>query len=397
MNILMVSDVYFPRVNGVSTSIRTFRDELRAAGEQVTLIAPGYGSEAREPGVIRVPAHTVPLDPEDRLMQRSVALRLTDRLRDEAYDLVHIQTPFAAHYVGIELARRLQLPCVATYHTFFEEYLFHYVRFLPRSWLRALARNYSRDQCNALDAVIVPSTAMHDVLLRYGVHTPMHVLPTGIPLRRFRGGDGLAFRAWHGIAPHRPLALYVGRVAGEKNIGFLLHAVRRALQDVPELLLVVSGDGPALGSLQRNAFQLGVQDSVLFIGYLDRDMELPHCYAAADAFVFASQTETQGLVLLEAMAAGVPVVALSVMGTRDILRAGRGALVAPDDPAEFAAQLAALLRDALLRERLAVEARAYAEEWEDRKLAFRLRSLYADVIATAACPTSGTTHAGARI
>ncbi len=393
----MVSDVYFPRVNGVSTSIKTFRDELRAAGECVTLIAPSYGADVPEPNVIRIPARTVPLDPEDRLMQRPVALRLTDRLREESYDLIHIQTPFAAHYVGIELARRLQLPCIATYHTFFEEYLFHYIRFLPRSWLRTLARSFSRDQCNALDAVIVPSCAMHEVLLRYGVRTPMHILPTGIPLHRFRGGDGLAFRAWHGIAPHRPVALYVGRVAGEKNIGFLLHALRRALRDVPELLLVVSGDGPALGSLQRSAFALGIQHNVMFIGYLDRDTELPHCYAAADAFVFASQTETQGLVLLEAMAAGVPVVALSVMGTRDILGAGRGALIARDGPDDFADQLTGLLRDTQLRARLAQDARAHAEEWEDQRLALRLRALYADVIATTTCPSTRATHAVARV
>lgn len=393
----MVSDVYFPRVNGVSTSIKTFRDELRAAGECVTLIAPSYGADVPEPDVVRIPARTVPLDPEDRLMQRSVALGLTDRLRAESYDLVHIQTPFAAHYVGIELARRLDLPCIATYHTFFEEYLFHYIRFLPRNWLRTLARSLSRDQCNALDAVIIPSAAMHDVLLRYGVSTPMHVLPTGIPLHRFRDGDGLSFRAWHGIAPHRPLALYVGRVAGEKNIGFLLHTLRRALRDVPDLLLVVSGDGPALRSLQRSAYRLAIEDSVLFLGYLNRDTELPHCYAAADAFVFASQTETQGLVLLEAMAAGVPLVALSAMGTRDILGTGRGALVARDDPDEFAGQLTRLLRDKQLRARLAQDARAYVEEWEDRKLALRLRALYADVIAMAARPTRHAVHAAARV
>ena len=185
-------------------------------------------------------------------------------------DLIHVQTPFVAHYAGLKAARSLGLPVVATYHTLFEEYLQHYARLLPAGWLRGQARAFSRRQCNALDAVVVPSTAMRERLESYGVTTPLHVLPTGIPTSRFAGGDGAAFRARHGIPPGQPVALFVGRVAHEKNIGFLLEAMVHTRRQCPDALLVVAGEGPARADLQARVDQLGLTDAVRFIGYLDR-------------------------------------------------------------------------------------------------------------------------------
>lgn len=381
MNILMVSDVYFPRINGVSTSIETFRRELEAAGDSVTLIAPRYGNDAPDEGVIRVAARVVPFDPEDRMMSHDAVLRLADRLRGGAYDVVHIHTPFVAHYAGLRLARALGVPCVVTYHTFFEEYLFHYVPMMPRSWLRAGARVFSRRQCNDVDAVIVPSTAMRDVLQTYGVTTRMQVLPTGIPRERFQPVSGARFRARYGIAAQRPTALFVGRVAFEKNIDFLLRAVDCARRRMPELLLLIAGEGPALKALKDTVKHRKLNDNVMFVGYLDRSSELPECYCAADVFAFASLTETQGLVLLEAMTLGLPVVAIAAMGTRDILAEGKGALVASASEQDFAAKLMRVLEDAPLRAALARQATEFAATWDAAGIAQRLRGFYADMVS----------------
>ncbi|MFN4340938.1 MAG: glycosyltransferase [Azonexus sp.] len=375
MRVLMVSDVYFPRVNGVSTSIETFRRTLDGLGIEVRLVVPRYGDEAEESGVVRVAGRAVPGDREDRLvgwraMHRAVLVAARD------CDLIHVQTPFVAHYAGLAAGRALGLPVVATYHTLFEEYLQHYARFLPAGWLRGLARRFSRRQCNRLDAVIVPSTAMRQRLERYGVTTPMHVLPTGIPLAQFARGDGLAFRTRHAIAADRPVALYVGRVAHEKNIGFLLDALPRARQLCPELLLVIAGEGPAMRELQSRVEAQGLQDAVRFIGYLDRRQALPDCYAAADVFVFASRTETQGLVLLEAMAAGLPVIALAEMGTVDILAPGRGAFSPPAEAHAFGEALGHFLSRPTAWRHLADEAPVYAREWSDGAMAERLAQLY---------------------
>ena len=383
MRILMISDVYFPRVNGVSTSIQTFRRELATLGHEVDLIAPAYPARyAEDSHTLRVASRFIPLDPEDRMMKPGNVRALLPRLREKRYDLVHIQTPFVAHYLGIEIAEALGVPRVETYHTFFEEYLFHYVPVLPKSMLRALSRRFSRTQCNRMNALIVPSSAMRDKLAEYGVQAPMHVIPTGIPMADFSGGDGAAFRARHGIGKDRQMLLFVGRVAHEKNIDFLLRALEQALVHIPGLLLTIAGEGPALVSLRKLAVKRNLQDHVLFVGYLDRRAALLDCYRSADAFVFASRTETQGLVLLEAMALGVPVISTAVMGTRDVVGPRRGALVPEDNEADFARNIVKLMNDAALRAGLGVEGRVYAAEWNAGTLAGRLADAYREVIGT---------------
>jgi glycosyltransferase involved in cell wall biosynthesis len=207
------------------------------------------------------------------------------------------------------------------------------------------------------------------------------VLPTGIPVERFRNGDGLQFRARHGIEAERRVALYVGRIAHEKNIPFLLEAADHARRLLPEFLLLIAGEGPALPGLRRMAEKRGLEQHVRFVGYLDRESELPHCYAAADVFAFSSRTETQGLVLLEAMAAGIPVYALAAMGTCDIVGPQRGAVAAPDQPEAFGTGLAALLADAPRLRRLAGEAHTFAETWSAPERARQLAELYGSLIA----------------
>ncbi|MER2526332.1 MAG: glycosyltransferase [Candidatus Competibacter denitrificans] len=365
MKILMLSDVYFPRVNGVSTSMRTFRSELQTLGHEVTIIAPQYPQPtADEPGIERIASRWVLFDPEDRMMQPCALARRLALIQPGQFDLIHVQTPFVAHYAGLRLAQRLGVPCVETYHTFFEEYLFHYLPMLPKGVWRAITRRFARHQCNQLDGLVVPSQAMHEILLCYGVDTRMRVIPTGMPTDSFQEGDSAAFRARHGIRPDQPVLVFVGRVAFEKNIDFLLRvadALRRTTH--PDIVLVIAGEGPAKSRLQRLGRALGFEPNVRFVGYLERGAELSSCYQAGDAFVFASRTETQGLVLLEAMSLGVPVVSTAVMGTRDIVMAERGALVAEETIEHFTAQLRRVLDDAGLRRRLSEDGRAYAREW----------------------------------
>ena len=382
MRILYVSDVYFPRVNGVSTSIRTFRREVQAIGHEVIVVAPEYPlpAPAEEAGIVRIAARGVPFDPEDRLMRSRPLRELAARLGTHAFDLVHIQTPFAAHYAGLRIARELGVPCVATYHTFFEEYLHHYVPFAPGALMRALAREFSRRQGNQVDALVVPSRAMLSTLTAYGVRSPMTILPTGISLGEFAGGDGAAFRRRHGIPADRPVLVHIGRLAFEKNIDFLLRTLERVRLRHPDVLLLIAGEGPALPHLKRIAQRLRLEANVQFVGYLDRANALLDCFRAGDVFVFASRTETQGLVLLEAMALGVPVVAIAEMGAIDILEAGEGAVVAPPDEQAFAGAVCLLLDSPSLRWRLGAEGRRFAANWDAAPQAQRLVDFYAGVL-----------------
>jgi len=383
MRVLFISDVYFPRVNGVSTSIRTFREDLAHRGVDTLLAAPRYAGSVEcheEPGVLRVPSARVPRDPEDRRMSWRAVTRTLDALPERAFELVHIHTPFVAHYAGVRAARRAGVPCIATYHTFFEEYLHHYVPALPRPLSRFLARSFTRSQCASVQALIAPSAPMRSVLEAYGIRTPIHVLPTGLAPDRFRSGDGGAFRAAAGIDAHRPLVTYIGRVAHEKNIGFLLQMFREVLRSVPAALLMIAGEGPARSALRAQVVALGLTAHVHFAGYLERDSALLDCYAAADVFVFASRTETQGLVLLEAMAQGIPVVSTAELGTRAVLP-GSGALIVPEECAAFAAAVVRVLGDAPLRAEMGERGRAHARSWSSAAMAQRLADIYAEVRA----------------
>jgi 1,2-diacylglycerol 3-alpha-glucosyltransferase len=382
MNILFISDVFFPRVNGVSTSINTFAAELRALGHEVTLIAPSYTDEDKqEEWIVRVPSHKIYFDPEDRLMNFGKLKALLPWIRDKHFDVIHIHTPFTAHYVGIHFGKKLDIPVVETYHTFFEDYLHHYLPFIPQFISRKLARTISRRQCNAVDGIVSPSKPMLDVLKQYGIKTPAEVVATGLDDSSFASVDGEHFRMSHDIPLTQPMLLFVGRVAHEKNIGFLLEMHEELIKKHPDALLVITGEGPAEESIKHSIDKLGISNKVRMIGYLDRSHELIACYKAADIFVFASKSETQGLVLLEAMAQGTAVVAIAELGTKSILIEGEGVLIAKDDINDFADKVSILLSDAPKRQMIGEKGRQYAKEkWGAGVLAKKVAKFYKSTI-----------------
>ncbi len=386
MHILMISDVYFPRVNGVSTSIKTFITEHQKLGNRVTLVCPDYTDQTQieyddEYATIRLPARHVLFDPEDRLIKSSCFHDLLEILQPCRIDIIHVQTPFVAHRFGVKLSAILNIPCVETYHTFFEEYFHHYIPLIPKRILRSLSQRFSVNQCNQLDAVIVPSTAMKNVLSEYGVSTDINIIPTGLRVNDFEGGDGTRFRKAHGIAANRPLLIYIGRVALEKNIHFLLDMLVVVKQQIPDVLLIVAGEGPAQKNLQKYTHKLELTDNVMFVGYMSREQELLDCYRAGQAFVFSSRTETQGLVLLEALACGLPVISTAVMGTIDVLDDQEGGcLIADEDIDDFAGKVIKLLYDNRLQNVLRHQASRYIQLWSAPIFARKSSQLYHQLI-----------------
>ena len=382
MRILMLSDVYFPRVNGVSTSIKTFRDDLVSLGHQCVLVAPEYPAQPEErddADIIRLQSWRVPFDPEDRLL---VWPRLTAWARTLApgvFDVIHVQTPFSAHYAGLRIAKRIGAPLVETYHTYFEHYLHHYVPALPQSLTKGFARRLTVSQCHAADRIISPSPQMAEALRAYGVTSPITTLGTGLPSSAFIKGDRGRFRQSHGVSESRPVALFVGRVAHEKNIDFLLRMLVELRKLVPDILMLIAGEGPAEHHIKSLVASLGVGDNVKMLGNMDRGQTLRDCYAAADVFVFASRTETQGLVLLEAMAQGAPVVSTAVMGTADVLSGMQGATIAPENETEFAKLTSELIHQPERRAALGALAITDAQAWASLRFTHRLVALYESV------------------
>ena len=381
MKVLFISDVYFPRINGVSTSTETFRHELRKLGHTVHLIAPDYIiPSSDETDILRAPSRTVPLDPEDRLMSFKWVMQHLEKFRGEQYDIIHIQTPFVAHYLGIKLSKLLNIPCIETYHTFFEEYLYHYIPLIPKKLMRMVAKRFSRHQGNSLNGMVVPSHPMLDILKNYGITTHAKVIPTGIEPESFIPGDRPAFRKNHNIPQERPVLLYVGRVAHEKNIGFLLKVVEQVRKEIPDVLFVIAGEGPARKSLEQEVQELRLIENVMFMGYLDRHTELNSCYQSADIFIFSSRTETQGLVLLEAMAQGVPVVSTAELGTRDVLTEGLGVWIAQEELVDFSEKVIKMLGNVDGRKDLGAKGRDYAHGWSASAQAKRLLEFYQAIL-----------------
>ena len=398
MNILLISDVYFPRVNGVSTSIKTFTQQLQKLGHTVHLIAPDYNVDTTdEAWIMRVPARSIHFDPEDKLMKYGEIMHLLPALKSKNFDLIHIHTPFVAHYAGLKLAKLLHIPVLETYHTFFEDYLHHYLPWIPKFAARGLARLISKKQCNQVDAIVAPSQPMLDVLRTYGINTKAEVIATGLQEASFAEADDEAFRAKYGIAQNRPMLLYVGRVAFEKNIDFLVRMTQLLIAETPNILLVITGEGPAVPSLRALVKTLGIEKNVQFIGYLDRNNELNACYKAADIFVFASKSETQGLVLLEAMAQATPVVAIAELGTASILVEGQGAMIAVEDEIDFAHKVHALLANPVHRQHLGERAREYAHsQWSAATQAERMLAFYMAIASEKTNTLQANIHAASR-
>ena len=316
-------------------------------------------------------------------MSVTAVRRAINRLHQQnPIDLIHIQTPFNAHRAAKRMARELNIPCIETYHTHFEEYMHNYVPLVPRQVFRPLIRFMTRRQCQGLQGLIVPSSEMLKVIRSYHVSLPTRILPTGIDPERFKSGDGEAFRARHFISPEQPVMVHIGRIGHEKNIDFLLHVHREVLAKKPDTIFVIAGEGPALEHLKNLADKLDIQDNVRFVGYLDRATSLLDCYRAGNVFVFSSRTETQGLVLLEAMACGLPVISTAKLGTRDILLPQRGALVAEENVSKFTEQVLKILDHPGLQQRMSREGRDYVMEWSHEAMSHTLFELYEHTIQT---------------
>ncbi|HEV8021386.1 MAG TPA: glycosyltransferase [Candidatus Lustribacter sp.] len=316
------TECYRPLVNGVVASIDELRAGLEAAGVRVTIVAPHFPHEsAGDNAVVRLPSLPLPTTTGYRFCVPYVSRAVRARVRSAS--IVHAHSPFVTGMLAADIARRSGIPLVYTYHTRIDEYA-HYARFEPRLARVALTA-LTRAFANRAAAVIVPTRAMQQRLRDIGVRVPIAVVASAIDVARFAGGRRTAAaRALLGACDGERIALCVARVAREKNLELAVDALAR----VPGVRLAIVGGGPDRAQLESRAVRLGVRERVHFTGALD-PAALPDLYASSDAFVFPSTTETQGLVLAEASATGLPVAAVDTPVNREVL-GGFGRLVAPD-------------------------------------------------------------------
>lgn len=359
MRIAQFAESYRPVINGAAVAVDLLAEELCRAHE-VTVFAPHYPGHIDTGAVRRFPSYRWPFQ-RDYPLAIPFSPSLRKWFQKERFDLVHVHSPFALGQVGRAWARECGIPIVTTYHTLYEEYA-HYAAFLPSAPVRRWLREHSRRFCEACDLVVVPTEPIREVLLSYGVRTPVHVVPTGLRLRPLVPEDPAFPRARFAIPAEAPLVLYAGRLAKEKNLELLFEGFRRVAGQIPSAWLLVAGSGPTEGEARRLAERSGVGHRVAFTGFIPPE-EMPGVYAAAQVFAFSSLTDTQGLVLTEAKAAGVPVVSVDAFGPGVVVKHGVDGLLTPPDPAAFAAAIVQILEDGELRRRMGAAAIARARNF----------------------------------
>jgi len=360
-------------LGGVPTAVETVRAGLERLGHHVVIVAPRTADQLSDGShVVRVPALPAPTYPDFSLpLPLGRGFRRT--LAALELDIFHAQHPFLLGGTARRLARQCGRPLVFTHHTLYDRYA-HYVP-LPRALVVRHAIRWSTRFANGADLVIAPSDALAARLRAQGVRRPIEVLPTGIDLGRFHPGDRAAARRLLGLRAEVPLLLYVGRLDREKNLGFLLGAFERIATGHPTARLVLVGRGTEESALRRTAARRGGGDRVDFVGGV-APPDVIRYYQAADAFVFASTTETQGLAAIEAMATGLPVVAVRASGVEEAVLDGVTGLLVPEDAGAFAASVLEVLGDAGLAAKLAASAREGARRFAAPALAERLVALY---------------------
>ena len=318
MNTLRVglfTECYRPIQNGVVASVDALAQAIRARGHEAVCVTPSMpGHRTSHEFVVRVPSLPLPTRTAYRLTIPLLPIELVAPSLAHL-SIVHTHSPFVTGWMGLRLAKRLHVPLIFTYHTQLEEYA-HYFPFEARLTRSAAAR-LTRTYANAAEITIVPTAAMEAHLRELGVSTRIEVVPSGIELATFAAGRrDEALRAKLGVAPEGRMVLAAGRLAREKNLELSLEAFARL--DDPAARLVLVGAGLHRKSLERTALRLGIAGRTIFAGEFAREA-LPDIYASADALLFTSSSETQGLVLVEALAAGTPVLAVDTPQTRDVL------------------------------------------------------------------------------
>lgn len=371
MRIGFFTEVYHPVVNGIVASIDALATGLRGLGNDVYCFTPKVpGYRESEGPVFRMPSLPLPMQKAYRLTLPLVSRRNLNGVI-KRLDIIHAHSLFITGWMGLRYARRYGVPFVYTYHTRLEEYA-HYLPFDEGTTRRA-ASSITRNFANLADAVIVPTAAMRDRLAAMGVTAGIAVVPSGIDVAAFGAGRPSAEgRRAMGARPDRRLAFFASRLAKEKNVGLLIDAVAAA---DPSLHLAVAGDGPEREALELRAQARGIAGRVTFLGAVPRE-RLPVMYANADAFVFPSTSETQGIVLAEALAAGCLVVAADTPLNRDVLgEAGR--FVRPEVGA-LAAALDAI--PSFPDPASAARARAQAARFEAADQSLAVQTIYAALI-----------------
>ncbi|MGI6553681.1 MAG: glycosyltransferase family 4 protein [Bacillota bacterium] len=379
MKIGFFTDSYRPYTSGVVRSIETFSEELQSMGHQVYIFAPQYKNyNKKEEGVFRFLSLPSPTNRDYSLpIPFSPTIRATIKKID--LDVIHVHSPFLLGRLGARVAHQEKLPLVSTYHTLYDKYV-HYLPF-AQSFSKKVVQKIATDFSNTCDLVIVPTGVIGKLIRQAGVTVSIKIIPTGINIRDYAQGDPFWLKQTYNIPLQDKVLLFVGRLGQEKNLDFLLQAFARVQKQISNLTLVLVGSGPLETALKQTACEMNLNHKIVFTGTLDYS-SVVNCYLGADLFVFTSVTETQGLVIGEAKAGGLPVVAVDAFGVKEMVEHGESGFLTALDLEEFSSRITSLLLNDQLYRYMSEQARLHAEKISSGACAQKLLKAYEEVIST---------------
>ena len=401
MKVAMFTDSYFPRINGVSISVNSFAEELANLGNEVLIICSDYENESplidikaksylektSNPNIniYRVSSIPVIISKEDKVARLSQWNYIKRQLDKFSPDVIHINGEFSIGLSGLVYGKYRKVPIVFTFHTLWEEYVGKYLKMLPDIAARKLGKELVKLYLKRANEVIVPTQRIRDVAQEYGITTNIDILPTGIQKSIYTvDKEELAtvkreIKIKYPLIKDKKMLLYVGRIVKEKNIEFLIDMYEHLQETDKDNILVIVGDGPYLDYIKDRVSESEYKDKIFLLGYKDRT-KLPIYYKIADIFVFPSVTETQGLVTVEAMMSGLPVVAIGRMGTVDVMNGDHGGFMVEPDINAFTDKVRLLLNDKDLYEKKCQEALEHSKKWAISNLTPKLIEYYEKAI-----------------
>jgi 1,2-diacylglycerol 3-alpha-glucosyltransferase len=411
MRIGFFTDTYFPRVDGVVFSIDTFRRELEALGHEVYIFAPRPNLRYREKDDHIIRFTGIKNRELDYTLKAPWTPQAFWKARKLELDIVHIHTPFELGTFGIALALREKIPLVNTYHTDILEYARHYPQMLPgalalvqvlpvilgqpqlfKSSLRAMKPERTLEQWsqkvvtrfmplmnNLCDRIIAPSLKVKEQLTAMGTTKPITVLPTGVDKITTNSSEVTAWHTRYGLNRQSKIILYVGRLAPEKNLETLIEAFALITPQDPTAKLLIVGDGSHKKTLESMAFSMGISDRVIFTGYITDRNTLGAAYEISRVFAFPSHTDTQGLVIHEAAAAGLPTV-MTDHGITEVIINSKSGLYAQNNPTDFASKLISVLQDDQLYHQLSKTGIELAAKYTARQQGLKIEAIYQELI-----------------
>lgn len=382
MRIGIFSECYEPVMNGVSVSIKTFKEYLEKQGHEVFIFTTRVpGTVYDNPRIVPIPV-LLPFKPKGGkypIARPQSVIKWAEKIASYKLDIIHCQHLLSSGSLGLKVAKKLNIPVILTYHTLLTEYV-HYVPLvggLAKKWIIRKSKLY----CNQYDYIVTPGPSMARLLYGYGVTTPIVPIPTGINRKDFQNPDTKeALRRKYLIPDTQPnLLLYVSRIGKEKNIYFLLRAMKSIVEKRQDTHLLLVGGGDELTRCQKLVENWGISEYVTFAGKKDKP-ETNKTFGGADIFVFPSITETQGIIIMEAMMSGLPIVAVNKMGPADYVRNEVDGYLVGQSEKDFADKIIYLLDHDEVRRRLGQNSKQDALDFTADITGREMEKLYEKVI-----------------